>query len=371
MIDLLQFVQIFCLVVTLVFIHFLWLGLRRRRVPLSDWRPRVSVLVAARNEEANLRHCLSSLAAQDYAADKCEFIVIDDASMDGTGAIIAEWADRDGRFKLVSLKDAPLGTLGPKKRALKAGFDVSGGDVIMTTDADSVLPPNWIRGIIGCFDEQTAAVCGLIRFQKPLPFWGRLAAFEAGINAILNAAVIGLGGALSCFGSNFAYRRAAFIDVGGFDAGRRSLSGDDDLLLQKFRSSGKRILFCDRPELTVITHGPENRRAYWSRKRRHLSAGKRYSVHWILLAAIIYLCCFTTALLGISKLAGATPNWTFLIGWGILSVSLLLLYIRGTFRLKLQGFLSWAALSAVLFPIVFTFIQPLSLLPAPTWKGRT
>jgi cellulose synthase/poly-beta-1,6-N-acetylglucosamine synthase-like glycosyltransferase len=369
-ITLLQIMQIVCLSIILLFLALLLWGLRRRRFPASDWQPYVSVLVAARNEEANLAACLASLAAQDYTADRSEFIIIDDASTDGTGNIIAEWAARDARFKQVTLQDAPLESLGPKKRALKAGFEICTGEVVMTTDADSLPSSTWISRTVSCFDGETSAVCGLIRFEKPANFWGRLAAFEAGINAILNAAVIGLGGALSCFGANFAYRREAFLDAGGFDEGRHSISGDDDLLLQKLRSKGRSIRFCDCPGSTVRTRAPNSYRTYWSRKRRHLSAGRHYAAQWILLAAVIYLGCLSTVLIGVLAISGVEAGAFSWSGWGVLSLSLLLLYLRGTIRLRQPIALFWSIPAAVLFPLIFTLLQPLSLLPAPSWKGR-
>jgi cellulose synthase/poly-beta-1,6-N-acetylglucosamine synthase-like glycosyltransferase len=370
LITLFQILQIVCLSIILLFLALLCWGLRRRRMPVSDWQPHVSVLVAARNEETDLPACLASLAAQDYAADRCEFIIINDASTDRTGSIIAEWKTKDARFKQVTLQDAPLESLGPKKRALKAGFEISSGEVIITTDADSLLPTNWIEGMVSCFDGETSAVCGLIRFNKSSRFWGRLAAFEAGINAILNAAVIGLGGALSCSGTNFAYRREAFLDTGGFDEGRHSISGDDDLLLQKLRSKGHGIRFFEHPGSTVQTRAPDSSRAYWSRKRRHLSAGRHYAAHWILLAAVVYLGCLSTILIGILAISGVESGASSWVSWGILSLSLLFVYFRGIIRLKQPLYLFWAVSAAVLFPLVFTLLHPLSLLPAPSWKGR-
>ena len=187
----------------------------------------------------------------------------------------------------------------------------------------------------------------------------------------MNAAVIGIGGALSCFGANFAYRRSVFQNAGGYDQSSRSLSGDDDLLLQKLRSAGARIRFCDRPETTVFTRGPENAGSYWQRKRRHLSAGKRYATHWILLAAIIYLGCLLTVVLSVLKLSGLFPGYFFLLAWGIFSLGLLLIFLRGAKRLAQKGWTLWAVVAALLFPISFIITHIFSLLPAPAWKGRT
>ena len=371
MIGLLQYLQTICLSVSLLFLALLFVGLSKRRCRHSDRKPKVSVLVAARNDEKDLPQLLADLEVQDYPRDRCEFVLIDDASNDGTGALMDEWVDRDQRFKSVHLEETTNRSMGPKKRALAAGFKVSNGEIILTTDADCQVQPGWISTLVACFDDETSAVCGYVRALNSRGFWSRLSAFENVANNILNAAVIGIGGALSCLGANFAYRREIFLEVGGFDLDCRSMSGDDDLLLQKIKSRGGKIRFCDDPAGSVNAKATSSAKAHVFRKRRHLSAGKRYALHWIILAALIYLGCFTSVLLAIIKIFGASLDYNFIIKWGIFSLSLLLVFYRGVRRLNESGWLHWAVPTAVLFPVTFTLIQPLTLFPSPAWKGRS
>ena len=370
MIGLLQCLQTICLLVALLFLALLFVGLSKKRNRKSDWRPRVSVLVSARNEEKYLPQLLTDLEAQDYPRDHCEFVLINDASTDGTGALMDQWAAQDQRFKSVHLAETANRTMGPKKRALSAGFQASSGEIILTTDADCRLQPGWITAMVACFDDETSAVCGQVKTEKPPGFWARLSAFEGVVNNILNAAVIGIGGALSCIGSNFAYRRTAFLEAGGFDSGRRSMSGDDDLLLQKIKARGGKIRFCDGREASVTARATSSARAHWLRKRRHLSAGKRYAPHWIIIAGVVYLGCLASVLLAVIKLFGAPLDYNFLLKWGIFSLALLLVFYRGVRRLNESGWLHWAVPAAAIFPVIFTLIQPLTLLPSPAWKGR-
>lgn len=371
MIGLLEIIQAIGLGVGLVFVLLLFWGLRTRRRALSTAQPSVSVLVAARNEEANLPRLLESLTAQDYPSDHCEFIIVDDASADRTSQIVADWSGRDPRFMLLKLAESERRTIGPKKRALSAGLGISRGDIIMITDADCTAPPTWISEIVHRFDADTDAVCGLIRFHPHPSFWSRLAAFESAVNAILNAAVIGLGGALSCAGANFAYRREAFQKAGGFDADRRSFSGDDDLLLQRMKTQGLKIRFCNSPEAVIETAAPQDRQSYWRRKRRHLSAGSRYAVHWLILAALAYLGCLACVILGIFSILGYVTTFGFLWLWFTFSAALLAFFLWGSFRLALPRYRLWAIPGALSFPLIFALLQPLTLLPAPAWKGRS
>jgi cellulose synthase/poly-beta-1,6-N-acetylglucosamine synthase-like glycosyltransferase len=370
-IGLLEIIQVFGLGVGLVFVLLLFWGLRPRREGFSALRPHVSVLVAARAEEANIGACLESLAGQDYPADRCEFILVDDASADGTGQIIQSWCDRDERFRMLRLNETEQRTQGPKKRALAAAYAVSRGEIIMVTDADCTAGPSWIGQMVRRFDYGTDAVCGLIRFRRNPSFWWRLAAFESAVNSILNAAVIGLGGALSCSGANFAYRREAFLRAGGFDAGGGSFSGDDDLLLQRMKAQGSKVRLCDSADAMIETEAPLNRRSYWRRKRRHLSAGSRYSAQWLLLAGIIYAGCLSSVALSVLATIGFTPSQSYVWIWGLFSLALLSFFLFGVWRLKLSRFRLWAFCGAFAFPLIFTLLQPLTLLPAPVWKGRS
>jgi glycosyltransferase involved in cell wall biosynthesis len=116
--------------------------LRDAPAMLPDAAPRVSVVVAARDEERNLGVALDSLLAQDYP--DYEVIVVDDRSSDATPAILAARAARGDRLKVLRIDELPAGWLG-KNYALERGADAAGGAILIFTDADVVLRPDAIR----------------------------------------------------------------------------------------------------------------------------------------------------------------------------------------------------------------------------------
>ena len=92
-----------------IFLLNLVLNLRSLKTPRSDSKvpdtiPFISVLVPARDEEANIRNCLESLQKQDYP--DFEILVLDDNSVDNTAAIIDEMAAKDSHIR--SFKGEPL-----------------------------------------------------------------------------------------------------------------------------------------------------------------------------------------------------------------------------------------------------------------------
>ena len=96
--------------------------LRLRSLPPStgDELPKVSVIVAARNEARKIERGLHSVLAQDYP--NLEFIVVNDRSTDKTETILNRMAARDARLHVVHVTDLPNGWLGKNHaHALRRG----------------------------------------------------------------------------------------------------------------------------------------------------------------------------------------------------------------------------------------------------------
>lgn len=120
----------------------LFLGARRieylRDVPPGDPRngPRVSVIVAARNEERGIEAALRSLLEQQYG--NCEILVMDDRSTDRTGAILDRLSKDHPNLRVDHIADLPEGWLG-KNHALHRGALLATGEFLLFTDADVVM----------------------------------------------------------------------------------------------------------------------------------------------------------------------------------------------------------------------------------------
>ena len=105
--------------------------------PFQDRQPpKVSVVVAARNEARKIEAALRSLLTQDYP--NLEFIVVDDRSTDETGAILDRLANKDPRIYVVHIMELPKDWLG-KNHAQHFGAERATGDLILFTDADVVM----------------------------------------------------------------------------------------------------------------------------------------------------------------------------------------------------------------------------------------
>ncbi len=105
----------------------------------SGEKPQISIIVAARNEEANIGRCLQSLVQQNYPAGLFEIIITDDRSTDGTAAIVKNYQLRYPFIKLVTVNQISTG-LPPKKNALNEAIKKSRFDILAFTDADCIAP---------------------------------------------------------------------------------------------------------------------------------------------------------------------------------------------------------------------------------------
>src|SRR5437667_9282213 len=109
---------------------------------------KISVVIPAYNEEVLLPACIDSLLDQDYEGE-VEIIVVDNGSTDTTGAV--------ARSRGVRVVEEPEHSY---SRALACGFAAAGGDIIASTDADTVVPRFWISRLVHEYKRRPGAVAG-------------------------------------------------------------------------------------------------------------------------------------------------------------------------------------------------------------------
>ncbi len=127
-----------------------------RKPATPDGNPRVSIIVPARDEEADIAEALTRLLALDY--DNYEVIVVDDRSTDRTGEIIdriAASAKAHGRLKVIHINSLPAGWLG-KTHAMWTAAKQASGDWLLFTDADVLFKPDSLRRALAYAEAEPA-----------------------------------------------------------------------------------------------------------------------------------------------------------------------------------------------------------------------
>lgn len=261
---------------TIYYIYFITrihMGLLSLRpAPAAGSQPIVSVIVAARDEEKSIGQCLQSLVQQTYPANKYEIIIVDDGSTDTTASIVRSFSDRYSNVHLLSL---PAGTergTGRKPLAIAQGIGQAAGEIIFATDADCIAPTRWIQIMVNHFEDNVVFVAGPVSEQASTNFFSKLERLEF-LGLITTAAgLIGSGRPIICNGANLAYRRNAFISVGGFGSAG-SFNDDESLMNRMIKRKIGKVVFA--PELgAVITTRSSNtmisflrQRIRWANKR--------------------------------------------------------------------------------------------------------
>ena len=106
---------------------------------------KVTVIIAARNEEANIGRTLDCIVGQEFPRELLEVIVVDDHSTDGTGNVVKGYADRG--VHLITLNEGnKLNSY--KKFAINKAIHASTGEIIVTTDADCRMGTRWLMNVV-------------------------------------------------------------------------------------------------------------------------------------------------------------------------------------------------------------------------------
>jgi cellulose synthase/poly-beta-1,6-N-acetylglucosamine synthase-like glycosyltransferase len=288
-------------------------GLNRLTISEPSSKLSISIIIAARNEEKRISPCLKSLEKLIYPADKFEIIFIDDHSSDNTAKIIKSYCQKYQNWKIISLAlDEKSTKLRGKKNALQKGISAAKGEIIFTTDADCIVPPNWLTTMSGYFKPGVSMVLGyspLIYLDK---LYFKLLQFDNLFSAIASAATTKLGYPFTSVGRNLAYRKDTYEDVGGFLSLKKFKSGDDIHLTGKFRHTNKGIIdYCAQTESFVSTQIPSTFIEIFQQQIRKNSKTFQlsgWSVMAMLMIFIYYLILFLIPIF--------LPNW--LITWLVL-----------------------------------------------------
>ncbi len=218
--------------------------------------PSITVVVAARNEEANLPRLFASLERQSHS--DFGMVFVDDRSTDRTPALLAEFAAlHPGRVRLVRIDEPPHGG-NPKQRALAAGCAEVENEVILFTDADCLVPDCWVKETSRCYlDPRVGLVIGAITTRQDRGAVSRFHAFDHLFKYGYTAGTVGIGMPTGGFGNNLSIRAAALREVGGFKSLGFSTTEDAALIAAiRTRTNWKVCALFDRATLVVTEPQP-------------------------------------------------------------------------------------------------------------------
>ncbi len=334
-------------------------------------RTKVSVLIAARNEEKNIGRTLEAIVAQNYPPELFECIVVDDHSTDRTAEIIASF--HNNGVQLIRLQeDEKLNSY--KKKAITVAIHQSTGDLIVATDADCYMGPMWLRTIVSYYElNQYKLISSPVVYFEEKSWFERLQTLEFLYLIGLGAAGIGLGRPSTCNGANLAYRKDVFMELKGFQGIDDLASGDDELFLHKVAERyPEGVGFCKSHEAIVYTEAKLTLSAFVRQRRRWASKSTRYKNKAIVaLGVLIWFFNLTVLCTGVLSLFSLDFLPVFLM---VIGVKLLieLLFLRPLTKFAGRKELLWKLpILTLLHPLYMVYIGIAGNAGKYQWKGRS
>ena len=360
-----SFLWLACGLYALEYTFFLF-GQRRvprvRRSAPPSW-PRVTILVAARNEEPNIARCLESLLAQDCPADRLQIVAVDDQSEDETGAIMHRIADTAPEcVTVVTTREESSPTRG-KARAIAQGVDHAIGEIVLLTDADCVAPPTWARSVVEHFVDGVDAFGGFTVISAHDQFsavqqldWIHLQS--------LAAAGLAFNVPLGVIGNNFAFRGEAYDQVGGYRAVSFSVT-EDYALFRAMHDRGRRVVYPCTKDTEIVTLPCASLMEVLSQKQRWSRGGMETGVRgWM----VLVIAALMMAAVVIAPFAGVVP---WIVVWSTKFVFDLAVMTPTLQRLGRTSILRYF-LSFEFYFVAQALVVPFLLMrPTVVWKGRS
>lgn len=236
-------------------------------------KPKLSLIIAAKNEEKNIFPLIDALEQLNYQNENFEVIIVDDSSTDNTTKLIQSRISEKNNFQLIKAEKKEFDG---KKGALSIGIKNAKNNFIVITDADCKPETNWLNSIAGTLDYGYDFVFGVAPIQTGKTLVEKLSAFENLRNTYLTIAAVGLNIPYSAAARSFAFRKTSFERIGGYGKTTETLLGDDDLLMREAVKHKMLIGTVIEPDALVYSAAPQNFNEYFQQKKRHLQTSFHY-----------------------------------------------------------------------------------------------
>ncbi len=213
----------------------------------ENYKPFVSIMIPAHNEESVIANTVENILQIDYPA--FEIIVIDDRSSDDTAAVINELASKYKNLKaLIRDKDAFPG----KSAVLNDALKIADGEAILVFDADATVEPDFLNKLVPNLEpaDVGAVQARKIIRNKDVNFLTRCQNNEYTLDTYLQVGRDAVKGAVELRGNGELIKRQALEDIGGWN----NYTITDDLdMSTRLHIKGWDVRFC--PEACVYEEG--------------------------------------------------------------------------------------------------------------------
>lgn len=329
---------------------------------------KVSVLIAARNEEKNIFKLLQSLYNQNFPKEFYEIIIVDDHSEDNTKKIIEDFINN---HKDINIKVLDAESEG-KKKAISQALHKAENELIMVTDADCVLKTTWIESVVSFYqDKKCKMILAPVLLSPANNLFEKMQVLEHLSLIASTAGSASIGCPVMCNGANMAYEREAALEVEEFRNDFNIASGDDMFLLEQFlkKYGHKNVRFFLNKSAIVETKTCKTIKEFFRQRRRWVSKSKSYTNSKIILTALVVL-FFNLSIVSLFLSAFFIPAlWSLYFLLTLLKFFIDFPILKSITNFMNQGkILKWTLPLEFIYPFYAVFTAISGLLLKVTWK---
>lgn len=364
-----MFPIIFGIFIVIVIIQISYYGLLLSRFSFLKERysntekPPISLLIACRNEEENLKKNLPKLLAQEYPI--FELILVDDASSDNTLSVIQTFAKKNNHVQYISLTKTNNYT-GNKKHAVTMAVRKASYENLLFTDGDcQPASKYWIQNMESQFSEEKQLVLGYGSYEKVAGWLNKLIRYETLLTAwqYFSYALIGI--PYMGVGRNMGYTKSLFKNAKGFQGHQHIKSGDDDLFINQMATKYNTAI-CWRSDSHTVSEPKRTLTEWMQQKRRHITTASSYKpIHQILLG-LFYLSQFLFYFLAIFLLIVDYNTALVIIFVGIRFLIYFVGFIPTAIKLDEKSIIFWAPMLEFLLVVAQMCIFITNLVQKPS-----
>jgi cellulose synthase/poly-beta-1,6-N-acetylglucosamine synthase-like glycosyltransferase len=259
--------------------------------------------------------------------------------------------------------------MNPKQAVLDMALRRASGEVLAFTDADCVLPPRWLEGLLAYFRvPRVGVVFGQISLEQGGGFLARFQAFDQPLIHQWNSGTAGLGIPGSCFGNNLAARRAVLEELGGFRGLGPTLTEDAALVAAAARRRWQVRVSTLRS--TMILTRPQASWGAFLNQHLRWNSGAFYHQDPATRLPYFIVVLFLTASVLVLPLCPIFPRLAMLPATSFIAVGLMGLLAGLLYRRDLAAYLLRLVPYTLFFMGFYTLATVLSMLRiTPEWKG--
>lgn len=233
-----------------------------------------SIIVNFRNEQERLPHLLDSIAKLNFASNRMQFIFINDDSTDRSMEILTAFKANHNHIDLVIYERNAV-SASAKKDGITQALEHAKHDHIITTDADCVLPKNWLSAFEKHYKlfPSSLFVAAPVQIATGNSILEQVQASEMVALQLMTTGGFSIGQPFLCNGANMSFKVGSFTEVGGYEGNDGIASGDDIFLLEKLAALDASSCYYLKNKDAIVTTNPKSswkeiimQRARWAQK---------------------------------------------------------------------------------------------------------